>query len=175
VKEPVANGHMVTEFRAKQLRGALSPSATSSECCANATGSPWIHVALRMRASAAVTPKQVMMGWSALETIPKSTGSACDTMGQAAISFTAAEGTLLKNRSETLRSKTMISLSLDRMPENMPIAPCRMVTTVSMAATLNAMPVTLMSDRMRCRRRFVTISVRKIMNNLQRSPGKCLV
>ena len=84
----------------------------------------------------AVTPKQVMMGWSALETMPKSTGSACATMASWRSSPAADAGTLLKKRSETLRSKTMISLSLERMLENMPMAPCRMVTTVSMAATL---------------------------------------
>jgi hypothetical protein len=35
------------------------------------------------------------------------------------------------------------------MLENIPIAPCKTVTTVSMAATLKAMPATLMNDRMR--------------------------
>ena len=58
-------------------------------------------------------------------------------------------GTLLKKRSETLRSKTIISLSLERIPENMPIAPCRIVTTVNMAATLKAIPAILMNVRMR--------------------------
>jgi hypothetical protein len=43
----------------------------------------------------------------------------------------------------------MISLSLERIPENMPIAPCRIVTTVSIAATLKAIPAMLMNDRMR--------------------------
>ena len=94
--------------------------------------------------------------------MPKSTGSACATIGHVEISSNAAAGTLLKKRSETLRSKTIISLSLDKIPENMPMAPCRMVTTVSMAATLKAMPATLMNDRMRWRRKLVTISLRKI-------------
>ena len=39
-------------------------------------------------------------------------------VGVGVISATAAAGTLLKKRSETLRSKTIISLSLDRIPEN---------------------------------------------------------
>ena len=56
----------------------------------------------------------------------------------------------------------MISLSLERIPENIPMAPCKIVTTVSMAATLKAMPTMLMSERMRWRRRLVTINLKKI-------------
>jgi hypothetical protein len=48
------------------------------------------------------------------------------------------------------------------MLENMPIAPCRTVTTVSIAATLKAIPAMLINERMRCRRRLVKISFRKI-------------
>ena len=115
-----------------------------------------------MRASAAVTPKQVMIGWPSLETIPNNTGLACATIPQLAISAAAAPGTLLKKRSETSRSKTITSLSFERMLENIPIAPCRIVTTVSIAATLKAIPATLINERMRCLRRLVKISFRKI-------------
>ena len=69
----------------------------------------------------------------------------------------------------------MISLSLDKMPENIPMAPCKTVTTVSMAATLKAMPAMLMKDLMRWRRRLVTISLRKITGALQVASRKdCL-
>ncbi len=56
----------------------------------------------------------------------------------------------------------MISLSLERILENMPIAPCRIVTTVSIAATLKVIPATLINERMRWRRKLVIISLRKI-------------
>ena len=88
---------------------------------------------------------------------------AAATMGQAWICFTAESGTLEKKRSEMLRSKTMSCESRDSRPENMPTAPCRMVTTVSIAATLNAIPAMLISVRMRCRPRLVRINRRKIM------------
>ncbi len=116
-----------------------------------------------MRASSPVTPKQVMMGWSWLETMPKRTGLAFSTRLQPWICLTEASGTLLKKRSEILRSKTMSWLSAERSPANMPTAPCRIVTTVSMAATLKAIPAMLMRVRTRWRPRLVRIKRRKIM------------
>ncbi len=156
---------------------ARRPSTTSSRCSPKPLRLPATQLALSRRASCAVTPKQVMIGWPALETMPNSTGSACSTMGQAAICRAASPGTLLKNRSETSRSKTIAWLPFDRIPENILTAPCRIVTTVSMAATLKAMPAMLSSERTRWRRRFVTMSLKKIIAALprpqRRRPRRC--
>ena len=58
-------------------------------------------------------------------------------------------GNVAEKEIRDISFKTMTSLSLDRMPENIPMAPCRMVTTVNIVATLNAMPAMLINDRMR--------------------------
>ena len=147
----------------QEFGGALSQGHGIRNRSRTRLRAPDSQAASRMRASSPVTPKQVMMGWSWLDTMPNSTGLALSTMGQAWICFTAASGTLEKNRSEILRSKTISSLSRESRPENMPTAPCRIVTTVSMAATLKAIPAMLMSVRMRWRPRLVRINRRKIM------------
>ena len=76
VKNAVADRHAAAHGGAQEIGRAGAEDHVIVMLLQRSTRSPASHVALRMRASLGVTPKQVMMGWSALETIPNNTGSA---------------------------------------------------------------------------------------------------
>ena len=121
--DSVADGHMAVDFGAEKLRGTLSEHNVvgvlrkvrgyrpNPRCLADArVGGGYAKAGDDGMIGAGDDPEQHRVGME-------------KPWASSAICSSAAAGTLLKNRSETLRSKTIISLSLDSMPENMPMAP----------------------------------------------------
>ncbi len=63
VESPMTDGHMAVRDWRRETPRRASPRTTSSFMLSRkCRRSPWSHLAFRMRASVAVTPKQVMMG-----------------------------------------------------------------------------------------------------------------
>ena len=157
---PIATSSPTTALRNSAARDPITMKSPSS---VKSSIDPETHSADFNLAASVLIPKQVITGCSGLDTIPNKAGSARSTMVSPSSLSTTSTGTLLKKRSETFFSNTIISLSELRMRSNIWIAPWRIVTTHNIVATPKAIPVAPIVVRTRCRRRLVLIRRSKLI------------